>query len=276
VAGMGTMDWFAPIYATVVTGVFLATVWARPSGFAKRATPILWVVLFAMGSAFLAARVHPPAILLIGKLCGVGAFLVAAYLAWVGSHSRQAAGILLSEDVRAWAQGRIEAREAVTSPGGIVCAAYQSEVFESEGPNQRGNKLYVQHEAASLLRVRTQSGGLVHVGRARALFGMPPTSRPCQVSRTLEMTGGEAVVHGMPPVDAVSVEQVAKLGDGCTLVGTLQRTAGGEELVGRWDCPAMIVFGDRGMVARALAMKARVSFVGALGLCCAAACLLAR
>jgi len=269
---MVPMEWFAPVYATVVTGIFLATVFIRPRGVVKKTAPWLWIVLFALGAAFVAVRSGPHALTWMARAAGAVCFAGAAWMAWQGSRARGQAQALLGG--KTLLEGRVHSVGTVTSPGGIVCAAYQARVFEADA-GEPGSRLFAQQEAASKLVVDTALGR-VEVLKATACFGGPATRRHCQVAPSAEFAGREAVVDGMPPVDAVSVERVAKLGDECFLVGTLETSTGVPSLKGSWELPALIVFGDREPVARRLVAKARMAFVSSLGLCALAAFLFAR
>jgi hypothetical protein len=280
--------WFAPVYATVVTGAFLATALTRPQGMHKRAMNGVWGILFTLGAAFVLSHVAGSRFATwFSFLAGVGALLGAGYAAFNGARARNVAQVLLQREpnsvsdvvgmgrtVVELVQGRLEGVGPVTSPGGILCAAYQAELVDAEeGSSPRA--LAHEEAAAPKLWLTAEHTRLPLEG-VNVVFGGQPEKRDSQVSRSEPMLGGSALLEGAPPVDAVSIEHVAKLGESCCVVGRLSREQNAVSLSGQWDSPATLVVGDRVGAAQKLLRRSRATFVGALGLCAASAYLLAQ
>jgi hypothetical protein len=282
--------WFAPLYATVVAGAFLATAVTRPSGVARGATFGGWAALFLLGAAFVAAKLGMVRVWeAMLTLLGASAFLGATWFTWRGSRAKNGAHILsrvqgmgLHDATTHLAGGastdygvfdaRLAADAPVTSPGGVLCAAYRTELRPTGDAKSR----VVSEEGAAQHLWAIDAETRVSMPRVTALLMGPAEQRSSRMASTVDLLEGQACINGLPPVDAMCTEHVARMGQSCRIVGRLVRDSSGVVLRGDWDRPALLVVGEVTEAINRIKDYARMCFLRALGLCALAAFILAQ
>lgn len=298
----------APLYAACLVALVVAAF-----AFGRRdpesrplRLPLVWFSLLAVGSLCVVLQFRGEPTLALPteapeKALGLALLVVAAGLAVRGSRTRSRADLLrasapmpLDEAVAAlragrapgWGvyQGRLDAPEALTSPGGVSCAFFEAEV-RAVAPDGRKGPL--------LARERAYAPALVLRGeRVRASVRFSPASllapvevRRCQAaaawvpaSRYEEAPASSAGAVPAPP-EALSWERVGTPGETCLVVGELKR--GPEEgtyvLSGCGERPALLVLGPQALATGgALARRAWGHFAAAGALSMAAAFMISR
>jgi hypothetical protein len=300
----------APLYAACLVALVVAAF-----AFGRRdpesrplRLPLVWFGILAVGSLCVALQFRgAPSLALptasAAKAAGLGLLMLAAGLAVRGSQTRSRADLLrasaptpLDEAVAAlragrapgWGvyQGRLEAAEVLTSPGGAPCAFFEAEV-RAVAPDGRKGPL--------LARERAYAPALVLRGeRVRASVRFSPSSllapvevRRCQVAPGLvpascyeEAPASASMSHaGEAPPEALSWERVGAPGETCLVVGELRRgpTEGSYQLSGRGGGPALVVLGPEApATGGSLARRAWGHFAAAGALSMVAALVLAR
>lgn len=298
----------APLYAACLVALVVAAfAFGRRDPDARSPRlPLMWFGLLALGSLCVVLQLRgAPTLALptapVAKALGLGLLVLAAGLAVRGSRTRSRADLIrasaplpLDEAVAAlragrapgWGvyQGRLEAAELLTSPGGEPCAFFEAEV-RAVAPDGRKGPLLARERAyapALVLRgervrasVRFSPASLlapVEVRRCQAVPGLVPAS--CYEQAPASVSGAA----GAPP-EALSWERVGAPGEKCLVVGELRR--GPEEgtylVSGRGGGAALVVLGPEALATGgSLARRAWGHFAAAGALSMAAALVLAR
>jgi hypothetical protein len=292
-----------PLWMAVLVGVWVAAVaYCRREAWSRRP---LWP--FALGGVMAFVAALAGARVGVGgwvssalgvRALGVATLVGAALLAFLAARDRTRSSLLLAQApltldeaidrVRAGRPppvgiftGRIGASDPVASPGGIVCALYDAEVREaspspgaSPGANSRprGPLLSVERAASSTIFLRGERC------RARVAFSegalwAQPQARRCRVDRRFSLADGALLAGGALPMEAVSYERVARLGEPCAVVGRLNRgmAEGTYVLKGPSGGPALLVLGGEAsrpakrLLARAWALFAASAALSVLG-----------
>lgn len=230
----------------------------------------------------------------LGRGVGLGVLVFAALLAFLGSRSRARATLLLAhaplsldeavDRVRAGMppppgafSGRIGAADQVASPGGVMCAVYEAELRQFSSHGVKGALLSLERASASLVYVRGERSR-AKVAIAEGSLWAPVQVRRCWLNGRLSVAEDSALASGVPPMDAVSHEKVAKLGEPCVVVGRLARglADGSYVIKGPHGGPAMIALGEEvTRSGRRLFARAWMLFVASAALSVLAAWLIA-
>lgn len=241
----------------------------------------------ALGTEWLSAQV-------LLKGLGVAVLVGAALLAFLGSRARARATLLLAraplgldeaiDRVRAGKPpppgvfaGRIGSSDQVASPGGVVCALYEAELRELSHRGVKGALLSLERAGSPVVYVKGERCR-AKVAFAEGSLWAPVRERRCRLNGRLSVADGSALASGAPPIDAVSHEKVAKLGEPCVVVGRLTRgiAEGTYVIKGPRGGPALIALGEE--IARAgkrLFARAWILFIASAALCVLAAWLIA-
>lgn len=224
------------------------------------------------------------------KTAGVATLVVAALGAFLGSRDRARAALMLTqapltleeaiERIRAGRPpppgvftGRIGASAPVASPGGIVCALYDAELREATLGRLKGPLLSIERSASPSIflcgeRCRAR------VAFAEGSLWAKAQPRRCRVERRFSLAEEAVLAGGSAPIEAVSLEKVARLGEPCAVVGRLGRgvAEGTYVLKGPHLGPALLVLGEEvrrpatRLLARAWALLAGAVALSALGM----------
>ena len=296
---MGAGAAVAPAFAAGIGALGMAAWWlgrrqaAAPPGAGLR----LGFPLFALGclcvaSSLALAPVSLAALLL--PLASAALLGLAALLAVRGARLRSRADALrasapqdVDEAVAALRRGaasqpgvfrgRLGARGAVTSPAGLVCAFYESEL-RADAPEGKGTLLTQERAQAPLVCLRGERHEVALSFSPSSLLA-PVAPRRCSASASMA-SGDPRVLAGAEPVEqATSHERVGRIGEPCLVVGTLEQSAvpGRHVLKGLQGGPALLVLGTDGEAAGAqLARRAWAHLASAAALTIPAAFLLSR
>ncbi len=284
---------FAPLYAAGLSALVLAafTFGRKDARASTPQWPLAWFGVLAVAFALVVLRegagplqwVSPEA---FGDGVGFGLLMAAAGLSVVGSRVWVRADTLRAEAPRSidegvaalregrspgWGvyQGRLVSSGQVTSPGGVVCAFYETELRGVMPDGSKGPLLSVARAYAPVLQVKGERAEAT-VSFSPKLLLAPMRIRRCQRENPL--------AEGVKVEEALSYERVGKLGEECLVVGELRKgpVLGVYELRGKQGGPAMVILGNAcegtGMV---LTRRAWRLFAAAGGLMVTAAWVLA-
>jgi len=295
-----------PLWMAVLVGVWVAAV-----AYGRREAWSRWPLWpFALGGLVVFVAALAGARVGLGgwvssavgaKALGVATLVGAALLAFLAARDRARSSLLLAQApltldeaigrVRAGRPpplgvftGRIGASEPVASPGGIVCALYDAEVREvasgagvGAGGRRRGPLLSVERAASSIIFLRGDRCR-AKVAFAEGALWAEAQARRCRVDRRFSLAEGAVLAGEAMPMEAVSHERVARLGEPCAVVGRLSRgmAEGTYVLKGPSGGPALLVLGGEvSRPAKRLLARAWGLFAASAGLCVLGAWLLA-
>jgi hypothetical protein len=298
----------APLYAACLVALVVAAfAFGRRDPEARPfKLPLVWFGLLTVGSLCVVLQFRGEPTLALpteapAKTVGLALLVIAAGLAVRGSRTRSRADLLrasaplpLDEAVAAlragrapgWGvyQGRLEAAEALTSPGGVPCAFFEAEVRAVAPDGRKGPLLSRERAYAPALVLRGE--------RVRASVRFSPASllapvevRRCQASAgwvpasCYEEVPASSPGAMPPPPEALSWERVGTAGETCLVVGELKRgpVEGNYVLGGRGDGPALVVLGPEALATGgSLARRAWGHFAAAGALSMTAAFVLSR
>lgn len=120
-------------------------------------------------------------------------------------------------------EGRVTCEEPVTSPGGVVCVAYEADLREARADGSRGPLLSSERAYSHILQL---SGARVsaHVAVHPASLMTRTEIRRCQVAqRASPLMPAEVLATGGIPTDALSYERVLRMGAKVRIVGRLEK-----------------------------------------------------
>jgi hypothetical protein len=235
--------------------------------------------------------VRSPAALLL-PLTGVALLALAAFLTVRGVRLRSRAEILqavapqdVDEAVAALPRagkpgvfrGRLAARGPVTSPAGLVCAFYESELRASE-PGGRGTLLTQERAQAALVSLRGERHEAALSFSPSELIA-PVEPLRCSASASMASLDPRVPAGAEPVAEATSHERVGRLGEPCLVVGRLEPglARGRFALKGLQGGAALLVLGlDADAAASRLARQAWALLAASAALVVAAAFLLSR
>lgn len=168
--------------------------------------------------------------------------------------------------------GRIDSAQEVVSPGGVICAAYDAQLKTS---GEDRVSLPVAHERASAdVLMLCGAHAKLPVRAPRQLVARREVRR-CQLAR-VEALSGAVPAEGSPPVDALSFESVARLGEAFVAIGALEKDAAGRWTLSEKSEPVLVGTRSLREATRAFRMRALAAFALSLGLMIAAAFIFAR
>ena len=291
---MGAGVVLVPAFAAGLGALGVAAWWlARREAWMARGTSFRFVFgLFALCCLCTASSLVPSPAALLLPLAGAVLLGLAAFLTVRGVRLRSRAELLqavvpqeMDEAVAALPRagkpgvfrGRLSARGPVTSPAGLVCAFYESELRASE-PGGRGTLLTQERAQAALVSLRGE--------RHEAALSFSPSELIAPVE-PLRCSAGASVASmdprvpaGAEPVaEAMSHERVGRLGEPCLVVGRLEPglARGRYALKGLQGGPALLVLGtDADAAAKKLARQAWALLAGSAPLVVAVAFLVSR
>jgi hypothetical protein len=174
-------------------------------------------------------------------------------------------------------RGRLGARGAVTSPAGLVCAFYESELRAAESGGA-GTLLTRERAQASLVSLRGERHEVVLAFTPDQVLA-PREPRRCQASASMASMDPRVPAGAEPVEAALSFERVGRIGEPCLVVGALEPgpVPGRYGIKGLKGGPALLVLGSDAQTAGAqLARRAWALLGGACALVVAAAFLLSR
>lgn len=292
----------APLYAAALGGLSVAA-FAYGRGHVLRAVPrrlLAWGAFLACALALWAsASGAGPAEWIsttsIVRAFGLALLVGAAWLASRASRLRRRADLMAASAPRpiddaiaelqqggaplpGLFQGRLGAEALVTSPGGVACAFYQSEVRQVSEEGGRGRLVSLERACPRLLYLEG--------GRRRAMLAFDPDAvfalthvRRCRALQRLSLASEGMAGSGASEVDALSFERVGKPDEPCLVVGRLARgpAPGSYVLTGIRGAPATLVMADSALEpGRMLARRAWALMACAAVLCALSALALAR
>ena len=291
---MGAGGVLAPAFAAGLGALGMAAWWLgrraawMPGGVAFRFVFALFALCCLCTASSLAGS---PARLLL-PVASVALLGTAAFLAVRGARLRSRAEVLQAlapQDVdeavavlpRAGKpgvfRGRLAARGAVTSPAGLVCAFYESELRAYE-PEGKGTLLTQERAQAALVCLRGERHEAVLSFSPSALLA-PVEPRRCSASASMASMDPRVLAGAEPVAEATSHERVGRIGEPCLVVGRLVPglAKGRYALHGLQGGPALLVLGtDAEAAAAQLARRAWALIAGSAALTVSAAFLLSR
>jgi len=248
--------------------------------------------LFALCCLCTASGLARSPMALLGPLAGAALLGLAAFLTESGVRQRSRAEILLAvapqdvdEAVAALPRagkpgvfrGRLAARGPVTSPAGLVCAFYESELRAAQ-PDGKGTLLTQERAQAALVCLRGERHEAVLSFSPSALLA-PVEPRRCSASASMASMDPRVLAGAEPVAEATSHERVGRIGEPCLVVGRLVPglAKGRYALHGLQGGPALLVLGtDAEAAAAQLARRAWALIAGSAALTVSAAFLLSR
>lgn len=280
--------------------VFAFTMGRRDASASAARLPLAWFALLGLGFALIASgAVGGSRVVLVSdtsfvKAGALALVVVAAGLVLVASRTRRRADTLvgsapmsLDEAVAALREGRspgwgvykgkLGASETLTSPSGLECAFYDSEVRSVMPDGSRGSLLSTEKAYAELVTLRGERAE-ASVNVAPSMVMAPVNIRRCEQSR-LPVTSDVWEKAEGHTLEALCWERTGRLGESCLVVGELVPgpAQGSYVLRGRDGGPAMLVLGNEGLGSgEALSRKAWRMFAAAGALSVAAAFVLSR
>lgn len=241
-------SWLAPVVAGVGTAGLTVAAVSIARRDARLATPATGTLkaLLALGlivTLLLLSRdgvlTSVPSIELLLHALGFALLITAAARCIHAARLRTRADFLLSsaplqvdeavakscgKALRGVFTGRVVGAEPVTSPGGIVCAAYSAELREVGSGGARGALVSTERSTPSLIPLKGERHS-VYVAFSPRQWRAPKEIRRCG---TLLRPGaiaasGEAISggEGDEGVEALSWERLVKMGETLLVVGTL-------------------------------------------------------
>ncbi|MBF5040948.1 hypothetical protein FGE12_00990 [Aggregicoccus sp. 17bor-14] len=163
-------------------------------------------------------------------------------------------------------RGRLGARGTVTSPAGLVCAFYESELRANEeggSDGGRGALLTQERGHASLVTLRGERHE-VAVTFAPSQVIAPLEPRRCRAGVSVASLDPRLPAGPEPVEAAMSWERVGRIGEPCLVVGALVRGAvpGRCALKGLQGGPALLVLGSDGEAAGAQLLRRAWTLLG--------------
>lgn len=263
-----------PLYAAgcvaLVVGVFT---FARSEARERwQGRPVVWIALAVVGLALVASRLGlAPAQLIssdtftrivgLGSLmCGAVALMLAFKARSRASACYQARPLSVDEAVaqvrtggkaEGVFEGRVTCEEPVTSPGGIVCVAYEAELREARVDGARGSLVNSERAYSHVLQLTGEKLS-ANVALNPAALMAKTEIRRCLVARKASPVMPAAVLaSGDMPTEALSWERVLRMGSRCRIVGKLERNpeAASYRIKGVAGLPPLILVDEE--VARA-------------------------
>ncbi len=231
----------------------------------------------------------------LALLCGVAMLSGAGALTWRANRLRRSAELAISSEplsldqaveraratgkpVQGIFRGRIASDEVVTSPSGVVCAFYASELRAGGAvPDRKGPLVSSERGFGTTLWLKGERV-TASVSFHPELLRAPEEIRRCTVFSRMTAGLRGAIAEGELPEEVTAFERIGRLGDACYVVGELRAgpVSGGWEIRGAGSGPAPVVVGvePKGLGGSAL-KRAVASFAAAVALCIGAAWLLA-
>ncbi|MGA9520935.1 MAG: hypothetical protein WBV82_05695 [Myxococcaceae bacterium] len=173
-------------------------------------------------------------------------------------------------------RGRLGSEEEVTSPGGVVCAFYESEIRQPSGRGRRGPLLTSERGYSETLWLRGELGEAMLTFSPKHAIGRHEAHRCTVLVRLTE--GRRALASRPTPVEAVSFERLGRKGDICLVAGELRpgRGPGSYEVRGPGGGPATVILGEEVVDSgRSVLQRSWRAWATAALLCVVAAGLLA-
>lgn len=300
--GDGGMDFrmlSGPIYAAACAAIAVGAVaFARSEARQTwRGQPLAWGAVAAVVLAFFASRLGlAPAELLSRTsfmrgvaLFALGCSAVALMLAFKArsraSACYQARPLSVDEAISALRagqategvfEGQVSCEEPVTSPGGIVCVAYEAQLREPRVDGARGSLRSLERAYAHVLHLKgeRQSAALLyHPGSLVAKEEI----RRCRLSQRAPFAPSTVLASGEVATEALSYEKVLRMGEKCRVVGKLEPgvAKGSYRIKGIAGQPPLVLVGEEVSAAgRRFFRSALAHFAASAVLCLAAAWLL--
>lgn len=288
-----------PIYAAACAALAVGAVtFARTEARSKfPGRPIAWGAVAAIVLAFFAAKagLAPAellsrtsfirAIALIALICGAVALMLAFRLRSRASACFQARPLSVDEAIGMVRNGRaaegvfeghVACDEPVTSPGGIVCAAYEAELREPKVDGSKGSLLSQERAYAHVLQLRGDRLSAAVAFNPMSLVA-PVQIRRCRVAQSTPFMPTEVLASGQIAAEALSYERVLRMGDACRIVGRLEvgHDKGAYRIKGIAGQPPLILVGEEVAAAgKRFFRSAMGHFAASVVLCVAAAWLL--
>ncbi len=172
-------------------------------------------------------------------------------------------------------RGRLGADEEVTSPGGVVCAFYESEIRQPAGRGRRGPLLSSERGYSETLWLRGELGEAMVAFSPKQAVGRQEAHRCTVLVRLAER--GRALASHPTPVEAMSFERVGRKGDTCLVAGEIRPGPAPRsyEIRGPGGGPATVILGDEVVDSgRSVLHRSWRAWAVAAGLCLVAASLL--
>lgn len=235
-----------PLYAAGCVALVVGVVtYARAEARERwQGRPVAWLAVGAVALAFLASRSgFAPAQLissdsftkvigLLSLVCGAVALLLAFKARSRASACYQAHPLSVDEAVAAVRgggkaegvfEGRVTCEEPVTSPGGIVCVAYEAELREARLDGGRGSLVNQERAYSHVLQLAGDKLSANVALNPAALLAKTEVRR-CLVARNASAAmPSEVLASGELPNEALSWERVLRMGSRCRIVGKLER-----------------------------------------------------
>ncbi len=274
---------------------------AFPSPSTLRLRPLVWAAVAAVSVLLVQVFLAGPHIgaEALARLTGGGLLVAAGALTGRANRLRRSAELASAKEplaldaavqraretgrpVQGLFRGRIGSDEVVTSPSGVVCAFYDSELRagrasvrgERSGPLLSTERGFGQTLLLKGERVTAEVA--FHPSHLRA----PEEIRRCTVFERISPGLRESLAEGAGiPSEVTAYERIGRLGDACLVAGELRpgSTAGTWEIRGAGSGPAPVVVGhDATVLGRSALRRAMACFAVAVSLCIGAAWLLAR
>jgi hypothetical protein len=169
-------------------------------------------------------------------------------------------------------EGQVSCEEPVTSPGGIVCAAYEAQLRMPTVDGSRGSLINQERAYTHVLQLRGERL-CAQVAFHPVSLVAPVQIRRCRVSQVSPFAPTEVLASGELAVEALSYERVLRMGETCRIVGKLEpgHNAGSYRIKGVAGQPPLILVGEEVAVAGKRFFRSALAHFAAAAVLCAAA-----